>query len=393
MKNLLVCLLAVLTISVVVVSALDVEIDSVELNNMPVKANDGVIVAGFSGDRLPIRVFFTSNEDVGDARVVTWIGGYRDEIKDSSERIHLLKGSSYNMALSLRLPEDIDLSEEYTLYVRVEDKRDYVESKYTIRMQRESYKAEVLEVESANSVKAGEGLPITIVVKNVGYEELEDVVVEAKVLGTDVSVKAYLNDLPSVDSDNEEDSVEKVITLNMPSTMASGTYTIEVKVSNKDFEEIASKAITVLGAEKTTRVVVAEKNKETKVREQAEWTVTLVNTGKESKIYEFVPETSESLVVETDSAMLVVPAGESKSFKVKATSDKVGVYNFAVRIVSDGKVVGKAMLSAKVKTGFFDTETTIAVILAIIFAILLIVLIVLLTKKPKKPEEFEENYY
>lgn len=396
-KNLLVFFAAIFAIVILAmsVSALDVVIDRVDLNGLT--ADSTSVVAGFSGEILPVKVIFTSNEDEEDVRVIAWLSGYKDEIEDSSDRIHLIGGSTYTETVSLRLPEDIDLSEEYRLYVRVEGKTGNVERSFNIRMQRESYEAELLELQVKSTVKAGAALPITVVVKNKGYEELEDLVVIARLLGTDVVARAYLSDLPSADKedddDEDNDAIEKVLTVDVPSNLASGTYTLEVKAENDDFETVAKRSITVTGVDKMTQVYVAERSKEVKAGEEAEFEVTLVNLANELKVYEFVPEPNGDLAIETEPTILPVSSGDSRTFVIKATADKKGSYNFAVKVVVDGKVVSKISLSMKATSGFFDTETTIAIVLAIIFAVLLVVLIVLLTKKPQKVAEFEESYY
>jgi len=396
-KNFLVFLIAILAVSVfaVSVSALDVVINRVDLNGLT--ADSTSVVAGFSGEILPVKVIFTSNEDEGDVRVIAWLSGYKDEIEDSSGRMHLISGSTYTETLSLRLPEDIDLSEEYRLYVRVEGKTGNVERSFNLRMQRESYEAELIELQVKSTAKAGDSLPITVVVKNKGYEELEDLVVVARLLGTDVVARAYLSDLPSVDAEDDDeednDAIEKVLTIDLPSNLASGTYTLEVKAENDDFETVAKRSITVTGVDKMTNVYVAERSKEAKAGEEAEFEITLVNLANEVKVYEFVPEPNGNLAIDTEPTILAVPKGESRTFVIKATADKKGTYNFVVRVVADGKVVSRISLNMKATSGFFDTETTIAIVLAIVFAILLIVLIVLLTKKPQKVAEFEESYY
>jgi hypothetical protein len=392
MKTLLVSLIAVFAVISLlgVVSALNVAIDKVEVND---KVLDGGAVAAFAGETLPVKVFFTSNADVADAKIKAWISGYRDEIEAVSERMHLLAGTSYVKTLSLTIPGDLDLSEDHALYVRIETDMGFVEKHFTLRTQRESYTAELIEVSGSENVKAGSELQITLVLKNRGYEELEDMVVEAKILETNTAVEAYLGDLVSVDTENAEDAVEKIVNLKIPSSLESGIYTLEVKVSNADVETKAVKKIVVSGVKDTTKVLITGKNQAFKTGEAGTWNFEIVNLGKETRIFEIAPETNEKFAVKASPSTIVVREGESKTVTVEATSENEGVYNFAVRVTSDGKLVEKILLSAKVQGGFFDGNTVLAVSLAIVFAVLLIVLIVLLTRKPKKSDELEESYY
>jgi hypothetical protein len=392
-KKLLVSLIAVLTVCFLAtfVSALSVTIDQVELNGVSV--NQGDVVASFAGELLPIRVQFTALAEEEDVTVSAWLSGYKKDILDVSNEYHLLSGSQYTSHLSLRMPENIDLSDTHTLYVRIEGDDDYEEARYTVRIQRDSYDAEFLEVQCSNTAKVGDVLPVTVVVQNTGYEDLEDVFVEVRLLDTNSVKRAYLSDLPPIDDndDDEDNTVERTINLDVPN-VASGTYTLEIEVSNGDFRTLTQKSIVISGVEKLTKVVPSQTNQKAKVGEEVEWTVTLINLANEPKVYEFIPELNADLSIETDPTMLVVGGKDSKTLIVRATAEEEGVYNFVVRVVSDGKIVNRIVLSSKVEGTFFDVETTIAVVLAIIFAVLLVVLIVLLTRKPKK-EEFEESYY
>jgi len=392
-KKLLVSLIAILTVCFLATfaSALAVTIDQVELNG--VEVDQGDVVASFAGELLPVRVQFTALAEEEDVTVSAWLSGFKGEVEDTSDEYHLLSGSHYTSYLSLRMPEDVDLSDTYTLYVRIEDKNDYEENRYTVRIQRDSYNAEFLEVQSSNTAKVGEILPITVVIQNTGYEDLEDTFVEVKLLNTNAVKRAYLSDIaPIDDSDNDEDNtVERTINLEIPN-VESGTYTLEIEVSNGDFRKLTQKSIVISGVEKLTKIVPSQTNQEARVGEEVEWTVTLINLANEPKVYEFIPELNADLTIETEPTMLVVAGKDSKTLTVRAAADEEGVYNFVVRVVSDGKIVGRIVLSSKVEGRFFDVETTIAIVLAIIFAVLLVVLIVLLTRKPKK-EEFEESYY
>jgi uncharacterized membrane protein len=392
-KNLLVSLIAVFAVISLLgcaSAAFNVAIDKVEIND---KVLDGVAVAAFAGDTLPVQVFYTSYSDVADAKVKAWISGYQDDIEAVSERVHLLAGTSYVNTLSLKIPSDLDLSEDHVLYVRVEDSTGFVEKHYTLRTQRESYTAELIEVSGSDSVTAGSDLQITLVLKNTGYEKLDDLKVNAKILETNTAVEAYLGDLVSVDSSTRDDAVEKLVTLRIPSNLDSGIYTLDVKVSNADVSTEAVKKITVSGTKDTTRVLITGKNQIFASGKTGTWNFEVINLGKETRVYEIAPETNEKFAVKADPSTIVVKEGESKTFTIQATSNEEGIYNFGVRVMSDGKLVEKVLLSAKVQGGFFDSNTVLAIALAIVFAVLLIVLIVLLTRKPKKTDELEESYY
>jgi len=186
----------------------------------------------------------------------------------------------------------------------------------------------------------------------------------------------------------------------VPSNAPAGLYLVELEVYNADSVSTMSKKVSIVNGASDNSAFVASANSKTfAVDEKAEYSLTLVNSGSNIRVYELVPETSASLTVDLDKNVVAVPAGASETVTLTAAASREGKYNFAVDIYSDGELVKKynflASVEGKSSTGLASNATLVlTVILAIIFVVLLIVLIVLLTRKPEnKAEEFGESYY
>jgi len=126
----------------------------------------------------------------------------------------------------------------------------------------------------------------------------------------------------------------------------------------------------------------------------AGYKVTIVNAGKNVRVYDFVIESAAGLTNELDESAVVVPAGTSRTVTLNAKASKSGNYNFALAVNSNGELVKRIPLTANVAGSSFGGNSgmlLLTVVLAIIFVVLLVVLIVLLTKQPERSEK--ESYY
>jgi hypothetical protein len=254
---------------------------------------------------------------------------------------------------------------------------------------------QVLDVDVSRSVEAGGVLTATIVLKNIGYEELEDVFVSVKMPELGLEKKGYFFDLTAEDTDDyKQDSGERTVKLNMPVNVLTGSYTLEVTAYNKDSEDKVTKTIFVSAKADSTQVFVPLKSKEIASGELVHYDVIFVNSGNSIIVYEIVPEVSGNLFVTAEEPIVTVPAGSSRTVRIAVRAGKdEGTYNFALNINSDGQLVEKVDLMANVTSGRNMSNTTVlTIVLAVIFVVLLIVLIVLLLKKPEK-ENVEESYY
>lgn len=373
---------------------------------------DGIDVSGSTisgieaGETIPIKVVFDAVENASDVRVKVWIDGYRSEISDKTGRFELVDGSSYRKLLSLTVPGDIDPTEDYSLIVRISDKTDYDEEEFTLRLQRESYNLEVLDVQAPGVVSPGSTVAVDVVLKNRGMHDLEDIFVEAGIAELGAVRRVYFGDLSPQDSceddddDNndcdKDDAVERRIYLTIPSNAAAGVYNLEVEASNVDSTDSVSKTIVVSSEGARSDVFSGVASRTLDIGEEVTYDLVIVNSGQNLKVYNLVPEDASGLIVDVD-PVVTVAGGASKTVKVrvKATeSAEEGTQTVVINVESADELVEKVTFTANVERSQMQGSVVVlTVVLAIVFIVLLIILIVLLTKKPATIETEETSYY
>ncbi len=360
-------------------------------------------VAAFAGETLPVRIIFEATENATDVRVKAWIAGDR-EYSVSSDRFDVDDGKTYSRLVNVKIPFDLDPTEDLRLQITVESKNDgEADSAFvSLGAQRESYIVEVLDVDMNSNVKAGETLALDVVLKNRGRQEAEDTFVRASIPALGLSDKGYFGDLTPEDEDDPEkfDSAERRLLLRIPSNAPAGVYTVEVEAYNGDSITTLTRKVAVDAAGQGSMIVSPTSSKTIAVGETGRYTLTVVNSGDRIAVYELVVSNDEGLNVEVSEPVFAVPAGMSKTVEFQVMADKANDYRFSVDVHSDGQLVTSKQYSVKVegtRTGTVvrGTNATVllTVILAIVFVVLLVVLIVLLTRKPQKSEEFGESYY
>ncbi|MBM3247050.1 hypothetical protein FJZ17_00725 [Candidatus Pacearchaeota archaeon] len=267
-------LVALFAINLAVAGTLNVNVQDTALNDIELGTSSTTVVAGYPSETIPVVIKFLAKEDLKDLKLKVWIDGYKNDISATTARFNVVNGSTYIKRLSLTLPNvnDMDdLDEKLTLYVRIADKNDEVETSYKINMQRESYSHEVLAVEAPSKAAAGEVIALDVVLKNIGTYELEDSFVTATIPELGVQRRVYFGDLASRDncSDNcdSEDARERRIFMVIPSDAKSGDYTLEVKASNYDSSATVRKVISITGsaAANNSSTIDTGKDKDNKI--------------------------------------------------------------------------------------------------------------------------------
>ena len=227
----------------------------VEFNGEGIGFNDNL--ASFAGEVVPVRVTFTAGEDADDVKIEVGMYDGRDDVDAATGRFNTVQGKRYTKLLSLRLPSDFDGElEEMTLSVEIydadHDTADYDED-YRVSMQRESYELDVLSVDYASKVFAGNVFPVSVVVENNGYEFSEDNFVIVSIPALGISVRGYIGDLDAIEdygNDNhEEDAIQKTVYIEVPEDTESGVYEMEISVYNDDSKTITGRLIAIDGVD------------------------------------------------------------------------------------------------------------------------------------------------
>jgi len=425
-KNVLVSIVALAAIVLLATTVIAARTSLTSDEKVYVRGNfveDGDVISVNEGETVPIRVVFTSDVDASDVKVEARIDGYRVDVEAETSRFDVEAGKGYSKSLSLNIPTELsnELSDDATLEIKIFN-RDFeteVEPDIELRVQRESYSVMVMSADTLQYVKAGQLLPVDVVIKNIGYNDLDDMYITATIPSIGVERRAYFGDLVALECDDSNSAIENYgvnlidrgcneddeevasgrLYLQIPEDAEPGVYTIDVKATSDDASASDTAQITIQNDFLGDNVISTVTSRTVAAGEEAEYSILIVNPTNKLRVYRVVPETSGDLTVSVSESVVAVPAGSSKTVTLMASSDKEGTYNFNVNVFSDEEVVGQTALTTKVEGKASGTSSAanpvivLTVVLAIIFVVLLIVLLVLIGRKPEKSEEFGESYY
>jgi len=371
----------------------------VSIDGMYVNGNDIGVIAG---DDLTLKVYFTALECDTDVTVEVEIEGEKVDTEAITTSFDVEEDIRYKKVLTVEIPFELKdtRSDQLTLDIEIDGKEfKTVLDTIKLRVQRPSYNIEIKSITTNQNVEAGETFAVDFVLRNKGYNDLEDLYVTASIPALGVEKASFLGDLVALEccgdeelcefceydccDDDDEDTVSGRLYLEVPYSAKSGTYALDLEVSSDDTSTTKTKQLNIENAFSDGNAMVSGNN------------LLLVNPTNNVVVYRVVPEATSGLTITVDPSMVAVPAGSSKSVEVSATSDVEGTYTYNINVYSaDGSLVDTVTFT-ETFSGKAVTSPVIVltVILAIIFIVLLIVLIVLIGRKPEQSEEFGESYY
>ena len=400
------CMFAIAIFLVTTVSASEIandiviDVDDIEVHNNGNPTDNASVVAG---ETVKIEVFFTAERDDTDVRVRAEIEGQKIDVTALSKTFDVEAGKRYKKTLSLKVPFELrdELSDDVTLNVRIsgEDHKTEVDD-IDVRVQRPSYNPVVKSIGTPQSIDAGDTFPVDIVLRNLGYNELDDVYVTVTIPELGIQRTGYFGDIIELedfcdsDDDDCDDTVNGRVFLEVPFEVESGIYNLEVEVTNDDVTSTVVRQISI-DNDLSENVIVATQGQTVEVGEDAEYTLLLINPTNDLRVYKVIPESSNRVSSSAESTVVAVPAGSSKTVTITANAESAGEYNFDVSVLSGETLVDEVSLNLSVEDNNASSPIVVlTVVLAIIFLVLLVVLIVLIGKRPsKKQEEFGESYY
>lgn len=369
----------------------------VTVEGIDVYTNDVSVIAG---DRITVEVFFTALNDDTDVTVEAELEGEKVKVSEMTRSFDVEAGKSYRRILTLEVPFELkdEISTNVELNIEIDGKEHKSEllTSY-LRVQRPSYNPVVKSITTPSSIDAGETFPVEIVLKNMGYNELEDVYVTASIVGLNVfQGPKWFGDLVAIENCSNdcdlEDTVAGKLYLDVPYTVQEGIYTVEVTVINDDVETTTLKQI-VISNDFSENVVSVSTDKTVNKGEEAVYELLIVNPTNNVKVYKIVSEATDGISSAPMETLVAVPAGSSKTVKVVASSEEEGTYTFNVNVFSNEELVKSIAFGMDVEGKQSSSIVVLTIVLAIIFLVLLVVLIVLLGRKPEKSEDFGESYY
>jgi len=386
-KNILVSFLVITSLLLLVstVSAIDSDGNltsnvSVTVNGIDAEDNDVSVIAG---ETITVKVYFTAE---GNASEVTVKAELNDVVAETSE-FDIEDDKAYKKVLNLKVPYDFDddeLSTKLDFEVEIKGETDtgedfketITDTLLTLTVQRPSYNIDFKSISVSSSVEAGKTLPVDIVLKNIGYNDLEDVYVTVRIPALELEKTGYFGDLVAIEienNDDETDTISERIYLQIPYDVEPGIYTLEVEAANDD-----------LIASEVKQIAIENELLETVIKSGND--LIIVNPADYVKVYKIIAESPASV----SESIVVVPAGSSRTVTVSPNAED---YNFNVNVFSGEKLVATVNFTGSMERAIASPIIVLTVVLAIIFLVLLVVLIVLMGKKPEKTEEFGESYY
>ncbi|MBI4116549.1 hypothetical protein HY449_02290 [Candidatus Pacearchaeota archaeon] len=359
-----------------IASAANVHGVSVTIDDVAATANPAVI----AGDSVIARVVFTSDVTTSDLKVRLEIEGDKTDVAQTTSPFEVESGKTYVKKLTLKIPNELEdeVSDDALLNLRIwgGESTDFTES-FDVRVQRPSYDASFMSISTSQTVEAGKILPVDVVVKNVGYNELNNLYVTASFPDLGVKKTGYFGDLISVEDDDENDFVRARLLLEVPYNVKSGSYSLQVEAKSGSFDAVKSQDVTVKNGLSSNVFVSGNQ-------------IVVANPTSQLLALKLVPETTGNALVTLSESIVVIPAGTSRT--ITATSS--GNDNYKVNIfTADGELLDSVTVSPSASTSSGGNAVAVlTVILTIVFLVLLVVLIVLVTKKPEKTE-LGESYY
>jgi len=370
---------------------------SAAITNVTVQTDSDYNVVRSAGETFPVKVTFISNVSLKDVEVEI-------ELEDSEDSYFsgtVLADKLYQTGImNVELPSKFDdKTDKLVLVVKISGKTDdgveYDITTVPITAQRNSYQLSLVSVDYDASVAAGDTVPVSVVVKNRGYEDSEDGFVIVAVPELGISAKGYFGDLVAVENCSNDcddtDAAQKIVSLKVPSNAKDGVYEMVVKVYDDDAVTTVTKQIKV-SASTDSQIVSAVKSQDIRAGETKTYELILVNSGSKVMVYNLNAASGSELVVSVPS-VVTVDAGSAKTVPVSVTAAddaSKGAYTFTVQ--ANGQTTS---FNANVVEGksVAMSAVVLTAILVVIFVVLLAVLIVLLTKKGKQTEEVETSYY
>ncbi|MFA5953481.1 MAG: hypothetical protein WC812_02715 [Candidatus Pacearchaeota archaeon] len=390
--------LAIALFLVATVSAGEITNDyTVEIENINAYNN---VVSVVAGETIKIEVYFNSLVDDSDVTVEAEIEGEKVKVDTMTSSFDVEAGFAYRKVLTLKVPYELkdQLSDMVYLNIEIDGKDHKTElEQVKLLVQRPSYNAVVKSLSVPSSIEAGDKLSVEFVLKNMGYNDLDDVYVKASITELGLSQgPVWVGDLVTMeecnDDDCDKDTVAGKLYLDVPFSAKEGVYDLEFTVYNDDTETTEVKQI-VIKNDFSNEVIATNTEKTVAVGEKADFTLLLVNPSDNVKVYTILIE-SDGITTELEESVVAVGAGSSKTVQFSALAKSEGSNDFTVSVLSNGKVVQVVDYNLTAEGKKVNSTVILSIILAIIFVVLLVVLIVLLAKKPEKnTEDFGESYY
>lgn len=396
----IISLMAITTISATenMISSYSVEIDGINAYS-----NDISVIAG---ETMTVEVTFTAEENfsedifTSDVKFKAELEGEKVDVEANLFIGDIEAGMTYTRTFTLSIPYELqeELSGDLSLNMKLWNGNFRTDlDEITLRVQRPAYNVAFMSIFTSQTVEAGDMFPVDVVLKNNGYNDLDNLYLTVQIPSLNVIKTIYAGDIYSQegvgDYDDEEDTISFRVILQIPYDAQSGIYNLEVEATNDDLVTNAIKQIAV-NNDFANYVIVNDYSQSFATGENGVYNLLIVNPTNNLKVFRIVTESINGITTSVSESIVAIPAGSSQSVQILADASAQGEYAFNVNVFSGENLVGTVTLSADVESGVASNAIVILTFtLIVIFLVLLIILVVLLRKKPEKSEDFSESYY
>ena len=396
MKQILIALFALLILAIP--SALAMTVTVKDFSSGPVSVE--------VGETIPIEVINVASVNMSNVVITAELAYNGKKVNVESKPFNLIAGTSYTKALSLKVPENIKTTSSgnyYTLSVRMQDNdgNEVASQQFRVTVQRANDNLEIQKV-MTTPANAGEPVIVTVVAKNIGSEDLEDVYVRVSIPDLNIVAEERMGDILATDKGEDEDVATKDVALVIPDNAGFGDYALKIEVYDDDdnVDTISTESIYINGvapAEKFVEVVPTLASQSMNQGETATYTLRVANIGDTTKTFDVLVTGTEGWAAYELNPLSITLAPESSTLVTVAVTaaDKAltGEHKFTVKVKSDNAERSVA-LTANVneKAGGVDA----LMISVIVLAVVLVILVVILVKTRKSGDEIaeaEESYY
>jgi len=403
MKKILIAMFALLVLAVIP-SALAMTVTVKDV----VASFEGIVFGPVSveaGETIPIKVAFVASDNSNDVVVKAELAYNGKHVDVESKAIDIMNGTTYVKNLDLVIPKNIDITspgEAYTLSVELKDGKgkslDWVE--FDVVVQRTNDLVDIQKV-ITNYAQAGEPTLVTVVVKNIGADDQEDIYAKVSIPELNLVAEERMGDLSAIDEGEDEDVATVDIPLRIPEDAEEGTYTMKIEVSNDDDIEVSTtKSISISGVApmgKSIEIVPTVTSQDVEQGQTATYSLRVANLGDSTKTYSIYVEGTDGWATYQINPLVLTLSPESSqliTLNIKVNDKALsGEHVFAVKAKS-GETEKSISLNANVKgsTGGFDALLVSVIVLAVVLVILIVAL-VKTRKASEEASEAEESYY
>ena len=419
--KLIVLLLAFLMLGAGLVSAVNLQITSLEANGRTLVSTDmGTTNKDYKrGEALDLYICVEALADVTDAQIYADITGYvyaNDDpakIHDMTDTFDLMSGHSDCYDLSLEIPTNID-KDYFKLRIRADDRNGTsVDKTYQLYLKGIDRRS-AIEIKDVTldpeTIVAGRALTGKIKVKNLWDSTIKDLKVTLSVPELNIKASEYMDELQTDQSKTFEE-----LLLRIPECTKAGTYDALITVEFDEYSQTEStKTITVTssstcgttGATGNTQgntLITVPNMQEVAQGTSVVYPIVISNDASASQIYTLsLSGASTWSTARIDpSSVVVVPAGQSKTVYLYLSTNKdaeLGDKPFTLSIESgsDSKsipLIAKVTKSATASNDWSSFKKALEIGLIILVIILIIVGLIIAFGKMKDNKKESEPYY